>query len=212
MSFNISKILIYLFCILFSGMCNKVIDQKSDQNIMYAIAKNGLVIRENPAAGSKKIGLVPYGNQVNAIQKDHRLVSISGKKGHWTRIEFSNGYGWVFGGLLSKTPLNDKALVSGFEIKAKFVRFELKVQPHFIFMDSYGKKWDFSVNNSTYVFERELPSYESNQINQGWGSNEKLSNKLFLIQYESRTQPLFLDGPVGKVLIIKKARLIDNIK
>ena len=91
---------------------------------------------------------------------------------------------------------------------ARFDEFSLGDASHFMFTDESGAKLDFGGNEDTlYKFAEELPANKANETNQGWTSDKKLQGKLFDITYVIRTQPLYIDGPMGEVSIITKATL-----
>ena len=91
---------------------------------------------------------------------------------------------------------------------ARFDEFSLGDASHFMFTDESGAKLDFGGNEDTlYKFAEELPANKANETNQGWTSDKKLQGKLFDITYIIRTQPLYIDGPMGEVSIITKATL-----
>lgn len=91
---------------------------------------------------------------------------------------------------------------------ARFDEFFLGDAAHFMFTDEYGAKLDFGGNEDTvYKFAEELPANKANETNQGWTSDKKLQGKLFDITFIIRTQPLYIDGPMGEVSVITKATL-----
>lgn len=86
--------------------------------------------------------------------------------------------------------------------KAAFVNFELGDAAHFIFEDENGKRWDFGESMVTnYIFEAETAD--------GFGPNPNLKNKTFMLTYEIKEQPLYVDGPIGEVKIITGAELVE---
>tara|TARA_B110000967_G_C18434402_1_gene340073 strand:+ start:106 stop:570 length:465 start_codon:yes stop_codon:yes gene_type:complete len=90
-------------------------------------------------------------------------------------------------------------------ITAKFVRFSLGDASHFVFEDEAGLKWDFGgCESEKFTFERELEESEFTEFDQGWGSNKDLQGKWFVLGYEEIEEPLYIDGPIGKVKIITK--------
>lgn len=94
------------------------------------------------------------------------------------------------------------------QVIARFDEFSLGDALHFMFTDESGAKLDFGGNEDTvYKFAEELPANKANSTNQGWTFDKKLQGKMFAITYITRTQPLYLDGPMGEVLIITKATL-----
>lgn len=93
-------------------------------------------------------------------------------------------------------------------ITAKFVEFILGDASHFKFEDESGKVWDFGgCEAENFTFEKELGESEANSDNQGWGSNKELQSKWFVLSYDQREEPLYIDGPMGIVNIITKAEL-----
>jgi hypothetical protein len=108
-----------------------------------------------------------------------------------------------------KTAENEPAK-KGKIIKAKFIAFQLGDASHYMFEDEQGNELDFSQNeDKTHEFARELPEAESNEDNQGWGSQKELQGKWFEIRYEVQQMPMYQDGPVGDVEVILEAKLLD---
>ena len=86
--------------------------------------------------------------------------------------------------------------------KATFVNFELGDAAHFLFEDENGERWDFGESMVTnYIFEAETAD--------GFGPNPDLQNKTFMLTYEIKEQPLYVDGPIGEVKIITGAELVE---
>ncbi|MCB1173741.1 MAG: SH3 domain-containing protein [Leptospiraceae bacterium] len=80
-------------------------DDTPDNSIhMYVTARSGLVIRADSSTNADKLGLVPFGTKVKVLEQSDKLLTVSGKQGHWTRIEYDGQVGWSFGGFLSATP------------------------------------------------------------------------------------------------------------
>ncbi|MCR9145427.1 MAG: SH3 domain-containing protein [bacterium] len=75
------------------------------------IAKQGLILRENPDVESKALALIPYGSKVNLIDRGQRRETIGVRKSAWYLIESEGNRGWVFGGFLATQPslVNDPA-------------------------------------------------------------------------------------------------------
>ena len=93
-------------------------------------------------------------------------------------------------------------------VTAKFVEFVLGDASHFKFEDESGKMWDFGgCESKNFTFEKELEESASNTDNQGWGSNKELQEKWFILSYDQREEPLYIDGPIGMVNIITEAKL-----
>lgn len=103
---TIQKMTIIIIRLLFISIATMLINcEKSDSAVtMYAIAKSGLIIRSDATTSSKKNGAIPFGAAVQIKSQKKDQVTISGKKGRWTRIEYDGIDGWVFGGFLSANP------------------------------------------------------------------------------------------------------------
>lgn len=71
---------------------------------MYVTAKSGLLIRADANTNASKLGLAPYGSRVEVLEQSEETMTIGGKTGHWTRVNFEGTEGWSFGGYLSATP------------------------------------------------------------------------------------------------------------
>lgn len=92
------------------------------------------------------------------------------------------------------------------QITAKFVEFSLGDASHFLFEDESGQSWDFAGNEDPkYAFAQELPAEAANETNQGWGSDENLQGKWFVISYVYKEQAQYPDGPMVNVPVIVKA-------
>jgi hypothetical protein len=72
------------------------------ENLRYAAAKGGLVMRETPDTSGKKIGLIPMDEEVTLLEEKGEAVTIAGKKGKWSKVTWKDKTGWVFGGFLKK--------------------------------------------------------------------------------------------------------------
>tara|TARA_R110001632_G_scaffold64960_13_gene154255 strand:- start:3353 stop:4414 length:1062 start_codon:yes stop_codon:yes gene_type:complete len=100
-----------------------------------------------------------------------------------------------------------------FSVRAKFVKFSMGDAEHYSFENEYGERIHFDGSEIDNIeFGIELSESESNTQNQGWGSNSKLQDKWFKLIYFKREQPLYIDGPMGTVSIIKKAVFDDVIE
>ncbi len=109
---------------------------------------------------------------------------------------------------VKKIAVDTTSSVKEKHVIARFDEFSLGDASHFMFTDQSGVKMDFGGNEDTvYKFAEELPANKANETNQGWTSDKKLQGKMFDITYITRTQPLYIDGPIGEVLIITKATL-----
>ena len=109
---------------------------------------------------------------------------------------------------IKKITVDTTSSVKETHVNARFDEFSLGDASHFMFTDESGAKMDFGGNEDTvYKFAEELPANKANETNQGWTSDKKLQGKMFDITYITRIQPLYIDGPMGEVLIITKATL-----
>lgn len=92
-------------------------------------------------------------------------------------------------------------------LHARFVEFTLGDAAHFVFEDKSGNQWDFGgCDDTSLEFAKELSIAETNEINQGWTSNASLQNKWFDLKYVVRQQPMYIDGPIGDVMVIIEAK------
>ncbi len=76
----------------------------SQENInesRWVTADVGLNMRDSPNLNAKKIGLIPYGEQVLLIEETGKLIAISGVTGKWSKIKWKGKMGWVFGAYLT---------------------------------------------------------------------------------------------------------------
>ena len=94
-----------------------------------------------------------------------------------------------------------------FTVKAKFKKFWLGDSEHYSFENESGETISFGGSTWSNMFGIEVEDSEANSDNQGWGSNKKLQGKWFKITYIEREQPLYIDGPMGIVKVITKAKL-----
>lgn len=72
------------------------------ENLRYAGAKAGLVMRETPDTSGKKIALIPLDDEVTLLEEKGESVTIAGKSGKWSKVTWKDKTGWVFGGFLKK--------------------------------------------------------------------------------------------------------------
>ena len=92
-------------------------------------------------------------------------------------------------------------------VTLKFVEFELGDAPHYIFVDEAEKYWDFiRCEGENCDFGEEVPLEEANTDNQGWASNPEYQDKWFDITYVTKQEEMYIDGPVGPVLVITEVQ------
>ena len=89
--------------------------------------------------------------------------------------------------------------------RLKFVGFELGDASHYLFEDEAGEQWDFAAcEGKNCDFGVQLSEEESDESNQGWGSNTELEGEWFNVEYYETERELYIDGPIGKVMIISE--------
>ncbi|MBE7439409.1 MAG: SH3 domain-containing protein [Spirochaetales bacterium] len=67
----------------------------------YVQASGGLRLRETPEVSGKVILTMPDGTATRLIAESGPEIEISGKKGKWTKVNYTGYEGWVFGGFLT---------------------------------------------------------------------------------------------------------------
>ncbi len=91
---------------------------------MYVTAKSGLLIRADANTNASKLGLAPYGARVEVLEQSDQTMTIGGKTGHWTRVNYEGTEGWSFGGFLSATPPEENSGLSEAEARAFLMKPE----------------------------------------------------------------------------------------
>jgi len=91
------KLLIYIIALqlIFMFAC------KSENTIMYVIARAGLNMRQRKTVHSRIITTIPFNMGVEVLKKGERNVTIGGRTGIWVFVNWNNKKGWVFGSFLS---------------------------------------------------------------------------------------------------------------
>ncbi len=74
--------------------------QNNTDTVRWITADVGLNMRASPDLNAKKIGLIPYGEKVQLIEETGDAITISGATGKWSKVEWKDKTGWVFGGFL----------------------------------------------------------------------------------------------------------------
>lgn len=98
---------------------------------------------------------------------------------------------------------------ASFEIKAKFIDFEMGDVAHYLFEDEHGEIWDFPhCFEQELTFEQSLPADKQTDFNQGWTSNKMLQGHWFLLECEVDEQPLYSKGSDEFTHVIKNATFI----
>lgn len=95
-------------------------------------------------------------------------------------------------------------------LNAKFLEFDLGDASHYTFEDKAGKVWDFGrCEDKIIEFGVQLPMSEANETNQGWTSNKNLQGKWFDLKYVVKQEEMYIDGPVGDVMVILEAKMVQ---
>jgi hypothetical protein len=141
------------------------------------------------------------------------LLACGGKSGSQSATQTDTPQVSVGPNLADSTPLESAANLNAktLTVKARFVEFSLGDAEHYVFEDQTGKTLEFAGSEcEKFNFTRELPANESDETNQGWGSNKELQGKWFTLTYLKREQPEYTDGPVALVDIITDAVLVEK--
>jgi uncharacterized protein YgiM (DUF1202 family) len=99
------KLLVILVTVIgFNAMAQ---DNPSHLNVL---AVNGLNVRSQPESKSRVVTKVPYGKQVEIIEKTDNELQLGWVKDNWYKIRFRGREGYIFGGYLSKlnAPVNSE--------------------------------------------------------------------------------------------------------
>lgn len=103
------------------------------------------------------------------------------------------------------TPEPEPETTAGTTVKAKYTSFEFGDAAYYGFETEAGEKITFNrIDDRSLEFHLELPEAEANEDNQGIGANKELLDKWFTVTYETKQEPMYIDGPVGDVLVATK--------
>jgi uncharacterized protein YecT (DUF1311 family) len=69
---------------------------KATEQWFESTAKPVLIVRDKPDVTGKKLGTVPIGGKIKVLETKVKQDSISGQKGHWVKVEWLEGSGYVF--------------------------------------------------------------------------------------------------------------------
>ena len=75
---------------------------KKNDKAMVKIESDELNARSAPSINSKILFKLPDSTLVDILLFDSETFTISGKSGHWCKIEFAGEQGWVWGNYLQK--------------------------------------------------------------------------------------------------------------
>jgi hypothetical protein len=76
---------------------------EKELNIRMVDAESGLKMRVKPTLEGKVICVLPYGERVNLLYEEGEEMTIGGKTGVWSRVQWREAKGWVFGGFLTES-------------------------------------------------------------------------------------------------------------
>jgi hypothetical protein len=72
-----------------------------DEKHKFVDSFSGLILRENSTSSSKKLSLIPYGEEVLVLEKGETKQTISGETDFWYNVKWNKFTGWCFGGFLT---------------------------------------------------------------------------------------------------------------
>lgn len=103
-TFTIMTILSFL--LIFSGVHCK----KPDFKDRYVGAKDGLILRSEPKASSKKIAVIPFDTKLKIdINAEAKAEAIGSMTGSWRPVRISDDQqGWVYDGFLTEKSAADR--------------------------------------------------------------------------------------------------------
>jgi uncharacterized protein YgiM (DUF1202 family) len=99
------KLLVILVTVIgFNAMAQ---DNPSHLNVL---AVNGLNMRSQPESKSRVVTKVPYGKQVEILEKTDNQLQLGWVQDKWYKVRFRGREGYIFGGYLSKlnAPVNSE--------------------------------------------------------------------------------------------------------
>ena len=82
-------------------------DTPSSQTGKLVIAEGGLNARENPDLAAKVVFLLPNYSFLEEFEEVGEEIEVKDKKGKWTRISYEGNTGYVFGGYLTNSTLDN---------------------------------------------------------------------------------------------------------
>jgi len=98
-SISMAVILVFMFnCGKGAGK-----DAKPLNKVAYILAKSGLRMRNRPSLNGTTLGAIPYRTRILILREKGKSIVLSGARGKWSKIQWGNTKGWVFGGFLTAT-------------------------------------------------------------------------------------------------------------
>ncbi|NNK82662.1 MAG: SH3 domain-containing protein [Flavobacteriaceae bacterium] len=132
------------------------------QDIQFVNAENGLVIREKPNQGARRLGMLDYGTAIEITEHTNLMLDVidNGKKlsGEWVKIRSIDAFetfdeGYVFNGFLTEEKLQKrfktkyKAFTVSMEGISEKKSIKDVINPNFDAVLIYKLKEDEALNN-----------------------------------------------------------------
>ncbi len=82
----------------------KVETKKPPPSVLYVIAPSGLILRQQAALDSKRIGKMPYGSTVNVVSPDStgNTLEVANIPGSMLRVNYKDTTGFAYSGFLTQ--------------------------------------------------------------------------------------------------------------
>ncbi|MCB1308628.1 MAG: SH3 domain-containing protein [Leptospiraceae bacterium] len=90
---------IIIVAVVLGLQCGDTPDHQSHET-KFVSADGGLRMRQAPSLESARTLTIPDGSPVLIYETTGESLTISGRSGKWTRVDFEGNEGWVFGGFL----------------------------------------------------------------------------------------------------------------
>lgn len=97
---NIRRFIIAL--LTFTLIAVALNSEELTENIRFVTADVGLRMRIGPELNQRKLGTIPFNAMVKLIEEHGEVKTIAGATGRWSKVEWKEQVGWVFGGFLAK--------------------------------------------------------------------------------------------------------------
>lgn len=97
------KVMKKLIVILVSAIGLNAFAQDSSKH-MNVLAVNGLNMRSQPDANARVVTKVPFGKQVEILERTNIDLQLGWIKDHWFKVSFRGREGYIFGGYLIELP------------------------------------------------------------------------------------------------------------
>ena len=170
-------------------------------------AKGGLRMRNRPSTEGELVLLVPEREMVQVYEETGDIQAISGATGKWTRINYDDRTGWVFGGFLSGSPPGQRELYPLLnEFTGKWIRLE-KEGNAFIILHSGSRtpSMEITYSNSHYP-EAALIIIDTIQDSELWWIDNVIKSDSGAV-FKARHYNYIMKEPGGKAVQIALAYL-----